>query len=126
MTSKTGFSAFLDHYLAYSTKRQITVVEYNRHGGVYSHFSGRLDGSINHTFVAYREMLEFRLHLSENYGWNGFPVPYELRRFNLTVEYDDTTFETIGDGTIGVLHGFCRAARYPVDIFVSGGVYAFD
>ena len=125
MASNTPFSAFQDHYLslAYSSSR-LTVVEYARRGGIYSHFTGRLYGSLGWNYVADAEMLVFRLHVGEA-RWNGFPAPHELREF--TLSSDDrgyiscTSFETVGDGSIGILHGF-RRDGWPVDIIATGQV----
>lgn len=126
MASNIPFSVFREHYLSltYSSHR-LTVVEYARRGGIYSHFTGRLHGRLTWDYIADTEFLVFRLHVGETF-WSGFPASHELQEFNLSSDAQcnasTTSFETVGgDGSIGILHGF-RRDGWPVDIISTGHV----
>jgi hypothetical protein len=124
MTSKIPFSQFLDFKfatLALRPRTLVSVVEYNRHGGVYDHFSGTL---MNHDYSSRPwELLSLTIHGGEANDWDGFPARHEVKRFSLSAEYYSTSFETAGvNGSVGILHGFCRDGRFPVDIFISGEI----
>lgn len=97
--------------------RRLTIVEYSKRGGVYRHANGQITGRMSIDYVGSITVLNAKLHVGEKLDWNGFPVLDEVKRFELQCWYDyQFEFETVADGTIGILRGFARDG-WPVDIF---------
>jgi hypothetical protein len=131
MTNNRTIREFQEYY---GWSRQVTIVEYDTGGRVYSTVSGfavdtgRVSGrpdfdiAVDRSYGGSSGDINVTLYRSEDDWFSRRPPFYRSYRTfsSLTVDLDMMSWEELADGSLRVLHGVKKRYRWNVDVFLHG------